>query len=171
MFRIDSDGSVAGHFSDGDPSTGRPGTKVSADWLTALQEEICYVIEQNGLMLDKGSTTQLWSGIAGIIAQLVLHAPNTFTAMQSFSASGTAVNATAGGTGVLGTGGNYGVSGQAIAAGGIGGVFGGGANRGAIQLPAKAAPSAPQDGDIWVESGTNALKVRINGVTKTVTLT
>jgi hypothetical protein len=34
-----------------------------------------------------------------------------------------------------------------------------------------AAPSTPVDGDMWVETGTNTLKVRINGVTKTVTLT
>jgi hypothetical protein len=42
---------------------------------------------------------------------------------------------------------------------------------GAVQLTPQAAPSAPSDGDIWVETGTNTLKVRINGVTKTVTLT
>lgn len=34
-----------------------------------------------------------------------------------------------------------------------------------------AAPTAPNDGDIWLESNTNTgLKVRINGVTKTVTV-
>jgi hypothetical protein len=36
---------------------------------------------------------------------------------------------------------------------------------------ATAAPSAPNDGDLWFESNTNTgLKIRINGVTKTVTL-
>jgi hypothetical protein len=43
--------------------------------------------------------------------------------------------------------------------------------RGALNLTPQAAPSAPQNGDMWVETGTNTLKVRINGVTKTVTLT
>lgn len=36
---------------------------------------------------------------------------------------------------------------------------------------ATAAPTSPNDGDIWLESNTNTgLKIRINGVTKTVTL-
>lgn len=40
-----------------------------------------------------------------------------------------------------------------------------------IQLMPCPTPSSLEDGQIWVESGTNTLKVRINGVTKTVTLT
>lgn len=40
-----------------------------------------------------------------------------------------------------------------------------------LNLVPKAAPSTLNNGDIWVETGTNTLKVRINGVTKTVTLT
>ena len=40
-----------------------------------------------------------------------------------------------------------------------------------INLKPKAAPSTLSNGDMWVETGTNTLKVRINGVTKTVTLT
>jgi hypothetical protein len=43
--------------------------------------------------------------------------------------------------------------------------------RGAIQVMPQVAPSAPSDGDVWIDSATNQLKVRINGVTKTVTLT
>lgn len=40
-----------------------------------------------------------------------------------------------------------------------------------IRLVVGSAPSAPHDGDIWLESNTNTgLKIRINGVTKTVTL-
>lgn len=40
-----------------------------------------------------------------------------------------------------------------------------------INLAVSAAPSAPVDGDIWLESNTNTgLKMRINGVTKTVTV-
>lgn len=40
-----------------------------------------------------------------------------------------------------------------------------------LNLVPQAAPSVLTNGDIWVETGTNTLKVRINGVTKTVTLT
>ncbi len=42
----------------------------------------------------------------------------------------------------------------------------------ALNLPVGGPPSSPTDGDIWLESNTNTgLKIRINGVTKTVTLT
>jgi hypothetical protein len=58
-------------------------------------------------------------------------------------------------------------------ASGPGGAFaaGGSGVRGAINMLPQAAPSSPSNGDMWVETGTNTLKVRINGVTKTVTLT
>ncbi len=40
-----------------------------------------------------------------------------------------------------------------------------------FNLPAGAAPSAPVDGDVWREDNTNTgLKIRINGVTKTITV-
>lgn len=40
-----------------------------------------------------------------------------------------------------------------------------------LNLPTGSAPSSPVDGDIWREDNTNTgLKVRINGVTKTVTV-
>lgn len=43
--------------------------------------------------------------------------------------------------------------------------------RAQINLPVSAAPTAPVDGDIWREDNTNTgLKIRINGVTKTVTV-
>lgn len=40
-----------------------------------------------------------------------------------------------------------------------------------IHLELGVAPTSPHDGDIWLESNTNTgLKIRINGVTKTITL-
>jgi hypothetical protein len=40
-----------------------------------------------------------------------------------------------------------------------------------MKLEVGPAPSAPNDGDIWLESNTNTgLKIRINGITKTITL-
>jgi urease accessory protein UreE len=32
-------------------------------------------------------------------------------------------------------------------------------------------PTNVRDGDVWIDSSTNTLKVRINGVTRTVTIT
>jgi hypothetical protein len=72
---------------------------------------------------------------------------------------------TGAGSGLGGQGGTTGPGATLIAGGG------GSAVRGALNLGPQAAPSTPADGDIWVESGTNTLKVRINGATKTVTLT
>jgi len=41
----------------------------------------------------------------------------------------------------------------------------------AFNLPTGTAPSAPVDGDVWREDNTNTgLKIRVNGVTKTITL-
>lgn len=40
-----------------------------------------------------------------------------------------------------------------------------------LNLPVSAAPTSPVDGDVWREDNTNTgLKIRINGVTKTVTV-
>ncbi len=42
---------------------------------------------------------------------------------------------------------------------------------GVINLPTQAAPGSPNDGDVWREDNTNTgLKIRINGVTKTITV-
>lgn len=40
---------------------------------------------------------------------------------------------------------------------------------GVINLPVQAAPGSPNDGDVWRQDNTNTgLKIRINGVTKTI---
>lgn len=68
MYRIDSQGATADHkFSEGNPLAGVPATVVSAEWLTLVQEEICYVIEHNGGDLDRYSTTQLYDAILSMI--------------------------------------------------------------------------------------------------------
>jgi hypothetical protein len=42
---------------------------------------------------------------------------------------------------------------------------------GVLNLPTQSAPVSPNDGDIWREDNTNTgLKIRINGVTKTITV-
>jgi hypothetical protein len=75
MFRIDSDGAVevipteesagatAGFFGRGNPGLGVRATKVSADWLNAVQEELLEVIEDAGLTASKTNRTQLLEAI------------------------------------------------------------------------------------------------------------
>lgn len=89
-----------------------------------------------------------------------------------------------GGVGVVataGAGGAHGVVAEgsgssagitASSASGPGGVFARGTARGSINLtPASGDPSTPQNGDIWYNSTTNEIKIRINGVSRVVTVT
>jgi hypothetical protein len=64
MFRIDADGNVSNQFSEGNPATGAPGTKVSSDWLNAVQEELAAVIEAAGLTLSKVNNGQLLAALS-----------------------------------------------------------------------------------------------------------
>lgn len=51
--------------SDGDPASGLkpPGTTVTADWLNAIQEELCGVVEASGTALDANDNGQLQPAI------------------------------------------------------------------------------------------------------------
>lgn len=49
MYKIDSIGSVDGHFSDGDYEVAKKGTQVVAEWLNALQNEMCNLVLFLGL--------------------------------------------------------------------------------------------------------------------------
>lgn len=66
MFRIDTDGSVSGQFTDGNPSTGQEGTVASAEWLNETQETIARAIELAGIALAKGNAHQLYDAILAI---------------------------------------------------------------------------------------------------------
>lgn len=266
MHRTDAARNVANQFVDKNIGAGTRGTVVDAAWLNAVQEEICYLIEQLGVTLIKGTNTQLFTALftkswalAGSALQSILKggtggldigtsiasdlrillnnvAKWTFQAsdaaligpklqVTATETDGNAITATGngGGYGVEGTGGStsgfgvHGVGGASNGSGvlghgtgtgvgvhgtgggsggsgvrgygdttgagchGVGGnsgpggwfVAGGGGSpvKGAVNLDPQPAPSSPSNGDIWVETGTNTLKVRINGATKTVTVT
>ncbi|MGE0333104.1 MAG: hypothetical protein AB7P37_20680 [Ramlibacter sp.] len=60
MHRIDtSTAAPGGFFTEGDPTEPTAATRVSADFLNALQQEVCNVIEAAGLALNKADNTQL----------------------------------------------------------------------------------------------------------------
>lgn len=81
MQRIDSDGVSAvlpvagsagatiGYFTEGDPGVGILGTKVTADWLNGIQEELSKVIEEAGLTLDKAANDQLYQALLTHISE------------------------------------------------------------------------------------------------------
>lgn len=64
MHRIDADAHVGNQFSDGNPTTGAPGTKVDANWLNAVQEEICTLLEACGITLVKGANQLVAAAVA-----------------------------------------------------------------------------------------------------------
>lgn len=80
MHRIDSDASVNGLFSAGNPASGQPGTVVSPEWLNAIQEEIAGLIEAMGGTLAKADNTQLAAAVLALLARV-----STWTARQTFS--------------------------------------------------------------------------------------
>lgn len=53
MYKIDSVGSVNGHFLDGDYKVGVKGTVVPAKWLNSVQDEVCNLVEFLGLELSE----------------------------------------------------------------------------------------------------------------------
>ena len=46
-----------GFFTKGDPNTAQLATIVDDDWLNGIQEELCNVIENSGIVLDKSDRT------------------------------------------------------------------------------------------------------------------
>jgi len=70
MHRIDGDGHVDNMFVEGNPATGQEATRVTADWLNAVQEEAVAVIEAAGLALDKEDNTQLLAAIMSILSSV-----------------------------------------------------------------------------------------------------
>lgn len=63
MYKIDSVGSVNGHFNDGDYSAGRKGTKVPARYLNTVQSEMCNLVEFLGQTLSKDDDDQILQGM------------------------------------------------------------------------------------------------------------
>nr|WP_197737022.1 hypothetical protein [Serratia symbiotica] len=50
-------------FTNGDPTTGTPSTKLNSDIYDALQEEVCTVVERSGIRLDKSQHDQLYQSV------------------------------------------------------------------------------------------------------------
>ena len=65
--QVDKFGPGKNGFTNGDPATGRRATDLNSDMWDAVQEEICAVIEQSGLDLDKDQHNQLYQAIIKII--------------------------------------------------------------------------------------------------------
>lgn len=94
MHRIDSDGAIDGHYTNGNGSN-IPATAIDAAHLNAMQDEIISVIEHFGITLEKGTNTQLLSAIlAGLSQQLP--APGGYVLSNNVTTPDTHVDIAAG---------------------------------------------------------------------------
>lgn len=71
MHRIDGPGAINELFTEGNPAIGQRATKITQDWLNDVQQNICFVIEDAGLELEKGTETQLKDALVALIAGVV----------------------------------------------------------------------------------------------------
>ncbi|WP_288803831.1 hypothetical protein [uncultured Novosphingobium sp.] len=71
MHRIDSNGAVDGKWQAGNPAIGQKATQIPADWMNAIQEALCYVIETAGITLEKGDDSQLYDAIIALLEGIV----------------------------------------------------------------------------------------------------
>lgn len=134
MFRID-DATAAtsiptpetagteGYFTEGNPATGTPATKVRGSWLNMIQEELRAIVVAAGLTPSKTTYTQVRDAIAQ------MYSPGRYLGTQVFTSSGTY------------TPGTYTVGGRSVVAGRarIRGIGGGGAGGGTTATGAGAA--------------------------------
>lgn len=71
MHRVDSSGNIAGAFQDGNPAVGQQATQLTAAWFNDVQENLCKLIEQAGLTLEKGNYDQLYDAMVLLLAGVV----------------------------------------------------------------------------------------------------
>lgn len=68
MHKIDHSTAAPGNqFTDGNPATGIPSTRVTAAWLNSIQNELANFIESRGIILDKDDNNQLTQAIINAV--------------------------------------------------------------------------------------------------------
>jgi hypothetical protein len=85
VHKIDTDGNVAGAFTDGDPLIPTPATVIDAPWLNAVQGELVNAIEGLGGTLVKGTNNQILARLNARYGRLDL--ANTWAAAQTFGST------------------------------------------------------------------------------------
>lgn len=72
MHRIDHETAVNGLFTEGNQLDNVPATRITDDWMNAVQEEIVAVILAAGLALNKANNGQLLAAIQVLATQAVV---------------------------------------------------------------------------------------------------
>lgn len=71
MQRVDNDPSDL--FENGNPTTSVEGTRVMAEWLNAIQEELCYIVEEAGLTIDTEDDTQILEALTRMFGRVAMN--------------------------------------------------------------------------------------------------
>lgn len=101
MHKIDGFGHDNNEFTEGDAETGIPATRVTGDWLNAVQGELVAIVEAAGIALSKPSNDQVLAALrlltgsrTGDTRLVAAAAPAGWVAMNG----GSIGNAASGGT-------------------------------------------------------------------------
>ncbi len=66
MHRIDTSGSIAGAFQDGNPATGQLATQLSAAWFNDLQNNVLALLAEGGVVPTKGRELDVVDAVKAI---------------------------------------------------------------------------------------------------------
>ncbi|HDR8944332.1 TPA: hypothetical protein QDA71_001312 [Burkholderia vietnamiensis] len=78
-----------GYFTEGNPATGTPATKVRGSWLNMIQEELCAVLAAAGIARSKTNYNQVNSALQKMYSPVVGAARNLVMSVKSASATAT----------------------------------------------------------------------------------
>lgn len=57
-------------FENGDPTDPTTGTRVMAEWLNTMQEELAEIVEENSIVLDENDDGQVWEALQKAFAPI-----------------------------------------------------------------------------------------------------
>ncbi|MBR8030782.1 hypothetical protein [Burkholderia vietnamiensis] len=78
-----------GYFTEGNPATGTPATKVRGSWLNMLQEELCAILAAAGIARSKTTYNQVNSALQKMYSPVVGAQRNLSMSVAAASASAT----------------------------------------------------------------------------------
>ncbi|UEP42768.1 hypothetical protein [Burkholderia sp. B21-005] len=78
-----------GYFTEGNPATGTPATKVRGSWLNMLQEELCSILAAAGIARSKTSYNQVNSALQKMYSPVIGAQRNLVMSVTAASATAT----------------------------------------------------------------------------------
>jgi hypothetical protein len=78
-----------GYFTEGNPATGTPATKVRGSWLNMIQEELCAILAAAGITRSKTTYNQVNSALQKLYSPVIGSARNVSMSVTAASATAT----------------------------------------------------------------------------------